>query len=107
MTVEAVAHFFSDGLYAKQMHLPKGHLATSHVHNYSHLSILAQGEVHVRVDGEVSHYLAPACIEIKANATHEILALQDVVWYCVHHTDEKDIKKVDEVLIKECDKCLG
>lgn len=99
MTVEAIAHHFSDGLYAKEMTLPKGYMATSHKHNYSHLSILAQGEVHVRVDGVVSHHVAPACIEIKANAEHEILALQDVIWFCIHKTDETDKNNIDEVLI--------
>lgn len=107
MTVKAIAHFFSDGLYTKQMTLAKGYLATSHVHKYSHLSILAQGEVQVKVNGIISHYTAPACIEIKADSEHEIYAMQDVIWYCIHNTDEKDINKIDEVLIKECDKCLG
>jgi quercetin dioxygenase-like cupin family protein len=107
MTVQATSHHFSDGLYAKQMTLPKGHMATSHRHEYSHLSILAQGEVVVIVNGEASHYLAPACIEIKAHQTHEIHALADVIWYCVHATDETDADHVDEVLIERCESCLG
>lgn len=107
MTVEAVAHYFSDGLYAKEMTLAKGYMATSHVHKYSHLSILAQGDVYIRANGEVTYHQAPKCIEIKAGVVHEIQALSDVVWYCVHHTDEKDINKMDEVLIKECEPCLG
>lgn len=107
MTVEAISHHFSDGLYAKQMILPKGHQAVSHVHKYSHLSILAQGDVYVKVDDIVTYYQAPCCIEIKAGVTHKIEALSHTVWYCVHATDEKDIDKVDEVLIKECDGCLG
>lgn len=102
MTVEAVSHHFSDGLYAKEMTLAKGHTALSHKHHYSHLSILAQGEVHIRVDGVVSHHVAPACIEIKAEAEHEIYALKDVVWYCIHQVDgEYNEKNIDEVLIKE------
>lgn len=108
MTVEAISHHFSDGLYAKQMHLKKGYMATSHVHKYSHLSILACGEVLVECNGDVFHYTAPFCIEIKADFVHRIEALQDSVWYCIHHVDgEFDETNIDEVLIKECDKCLG
>jgi quercetin dioxygenase-like cupin family protein len=108
MTVEGISHHFSDGLYAKQMRLAAGFMATSHVHKYSHLSILAQGEVVVVADGKSEHYLAPACIEIKAGVTHEIHALKDVVWWCVHQVDgEYDERNIDEVLIKECEKCLG
>jgi len=29
-----------------------------------------------------------------------VKALTDVIWYCIHATDEKDPSKVDEVLIK-------
>ena len=107
MTVEAISHHFSDGLYAKEMTLKKGYIATSHSHKYSHLSILAKGDVYVRVNGVISYYMAPACIEIKAEEIHEIQALSDVVWYCIHATDETDINKIDEVLIKECEPCLG
>lgn len=107
MTVEAISHHFSDGLYAKFMTLQKGFTAKSHVHKYSHLSILAKGDVIVRCGNDINYYSAPACIEIKAGVEHEIQALSDVQWYCVHATDEKDINKVDEVLIEECESCLG
>ena len=107
MTVEAVSHHFSDGLYAKEMYLKAGYIATSHSHKYSHLSILAKGEVYLRVNGVISYHASPCCIEITAEQEHEISAITDVVWYCLHATEETDINKVDEVLIKECDTCLG
>ena len=43
---------------------------------------------------------APACIEIKAGMYHGVKALTDVVWYCIHSTDETNPDKVDQVLIK-------
>lgn len=97
-------HHFSDGLYAKQMMLPKGFEAISHVHNYSHLSILAKGKVAVITDEETKGYEAPVCIEIKAGVHHKIVAFEDAVWFCIHATDETNETKVDEVLIaKGCD----
>lgn len=101
MTVEAIAHFFSDGVYAKQLTLEKGHTAVTHKHNYSHLSILATGEVEVTLDGVKSHFTAPACIEILAEVSHEIFALEDSTFFCVHQTFETDVNKIDKVLIKE------
>jgi quercetin dioxygenase-like cupin family protein len=100
-------HFFSDGLYAKQMSLPKGYEAISHAHNYNHLSLLAAGKVIVRTDDSVSEYTAPACIEISAGVHHSITALENVVWYCIHATDAADPSEVDEVLIKKETICLG
>lgn len=94
-------HHFSDGMYAKQMHLPKGYKALSHKHTYSHLSILAKGKVIVTTDYTQEIYDAPACINIQAGMNHEILALEDVTWFCVHATTETDVSKVDNVLIEK------
>jgi quercetin dioxygenase-like cupin family protein len=94
-------HHFSDGLYAKEMLIPKGYQAGQHAHKYSHLSILAKGSVKVVTDDGVQEFTAPACIDIKAGIHHVIEALEDSAWFCIHATDETDVSKVDEVLIKE------
>lgn len=99
--VDAVAHYFSDGVYAKQMTLQAFHIAQTHAHKYSHLSILAKGRVVVTVDGQEQEYKAPTCIEIKAGLSHSIEAIEDSTFFCVHHTFETDANRVDEVLIKE------
>jgi len=94
-----IKHNFSDGLYAKEMFLPKGYIAYSHSHAFAHLSILAKGRVIVRTDDYNQEYVAPACINIEANTYHQIESLDDCVWFCIHATDEKDENKIDEVLI--------
>lgn len=94
-------HFFSDGVYAKRMHLPKGFTALSHKHTYEHLSILATGKALVATDTEQKEYTAPACITIAAGLNHAITALEDVTWFCIHATEETDPTKVDQVLIGE------
>jgi quercetin dioxygenase-like cupin family protein len=94
-----IKHIFADGLYAKEAHIPAGMMVFKHVHEFTHFSILAKGSVVVRVGDSIEVYDAPACIEIKANVEHDVTAVTDVTWYCVHATDEKDESKVDEVLI--------
>jgi len=95
-----IVHNFSDGLYAKEMTIPKDFFIVQHVHNFSHLSILAKGKVIVRTDDSEKMYGAPACIEIKSGVHHSIQAIEESVWFCIHATDEKDPLKVDDVLIK-------
>jgi quercetin dioxygenase-like cupin family protein len=96
-------HHFSSGVYAKQMHLPKGYVAMSHAHNYDHLSILGKGRVIVRTDNDAVEYVAPACITIEAKTHHQIEALEDTVWFCIHAAEETDADKIDEVLIcRDC-----
>jgi hypothetical protein len=95
-------HHFSDGLYAKQMDIPKGSIACQHKHEYNHLSVLGKGKVRVLFDNDVTEvFEAPACINIKKGINHTILALEDSTWFCIHHTFETDMNKIDNVLIKQ------
>lgn len=94
-----ILHHFSDGLYAKEAQFTAGSAILKHVHDFSHLSILAKGKVAVMMGEEIEVIEAPACLEIKAGLTHGIKALTDCVWFCVHATDEKDPSKVDDILI--------
>jgi len=96
-----IEHHFSDGLYAKQMFVPKDHLVVQHSHKFNHLSILGKGKAIVKTDTSEKIYEAPACLEIKEDINHAIIALEDCIWYCIHATNETDISKIDEVLIKE------
>jgi len=95
-----ITHHFSDGLYAKETHIKAGEMLLQHKHNYSHLSVIAQGKVVVVNEGNIQIIEAPACIEIKAGENHGVKAITDCVWFCIHATDEKDASKVDEILIK-------
>ena len=94
-----IQHHFSDNLYAKQFFVPKGFMVGQHKHEYSHLSILAKGVVVLKTDDYNIKYEAPACIEIKKGVHHFIEALEDSIWFCIHSTEEKDVTKIDEVLI--------
>ena len=100
-------HHFSDGLYAKEMHVPEGFIIQKHTHSFNHLSILAKGKV-VVIQGDDAVVLnAPACLEIEKDVIHGIRALTDCVWFCIHATDEKDVSKVDEVLISGSNHAKG
>lgn len=98
---DTIVHHFSDNVYARQMSAPAGYKIDTHKHNYDHLSILSKGTALVRVNNEEKIYSAPACINIEKDKTHEIIALDDISWFCIHSTEEKDISKIDQVLIKE------
>lgn len=95
-----IVHHFLNGVYVKQMHLPSGYCATSHIHEFDHLSVLAAGVAEVVTDEGSQWYSAPAVLTIKAGVVHKITAIRDVTWLCIHATDETDPDKVDDVLIK-------
>ena len=95
-----ILHHFADHLYAKETHIDAGEHLLQHVHKFSHLSILAKGKVVVSTDEGQQLIEAPACLEIKAGIHHGVKAITDTIWYCIHSTDEKDVSKIDEVIIK-------
>lgn len=85
-----VEHHFSDNEYAKAYRLAAGQCLIQHRHNYSHLSVLAQGRVALNVDGVERELSAPACLTIEAGKHHGIRALTPVVWYCIHAASAAD-----------------
>lgn len=96
-----VVHHFADDLYCKEIHVKAGYFVCKHMHSYSHLSVLAQGKALVTADGVAKEYTGPCVLEIKANVMHQVDAITDCVWLCIHATDEKDASKVDDVIVSK------
>ena len=104
---QPTADHWGGDVYAKHLTLDKsGLLAGKHTHTFDHLSILARGDVRVTVDGIPTDYSAkkhPIVLMIKANKSHEILALSDDVhWFCIHAIPQgcrEEDGNIDEVLV--------
>lgn len=91
-----IVHHFAPGLYAREMRLPKGAFISSKVHKFPGLSILSKGSMALYMDDgttqivhEGFHIVAPA------GARRAAIALEDVVWTCMHPTDETDVDKIE------------
>ena len=95
-----VIHRFAGGLYAKELRVPAGAQIGKHLHDFDHFSALMQGSATVDVDGVCAVHHAPQLLTIGAGRLHVITAITDVVWHCIHATDEADADKVDAALIE-------
>ena len=99
-----VQHHFLPHLYAKEMHIKAGTAVGKHTHDFTHVSVLAKGRVRVIVRNDALRApvsfiaAAPHHFTIDAGSEHEIHALEDSVWYCIHVTDETDPEKIDHTL---------
>lgn len=94
-----VVHHFGSGMYVKECRIPAGLKLTQHQHKFDHLSWLSKGVAVVEVDGLEVAYEAPCMLEIKAGKVHSVTSVTDVVWLCMHGTDETDVEKIDESLV--------
>jgi len=55
-----ITHHFSDKIYAKEMRIPADTVILKHTHSFSHLSVLAQGQVAVLRGQDIDIVNAPA-----------------------------------------------
>jgi len=95
-----IRHHFSAGVYVREMVLKQDHEVMTHAHTYDHFGLLGAGIALVELDGEMSVHHGPTVVEIKAGKPHRIRAITDIIWFCIHATEETDPEKVDEVLIQ-------
>lgn len=91
----------SDGVYMKRIDVPVGVELHNHKHTFTHKSILASGMARVTADGESMVYRGPAVLTIEKGVQHKVVALTDIVWFCVHASDETDPEKIDHTLVEE------
>lgn len=84
----------ADGLMANQYRLKAGQSMGKHVHDYTHLSILAKGIVRLEKfnSDDVEPFeklsldatLQPLTVVVAANIYHRITAIEDADWFCIH-----------------------
>lgn len=79
--IGSVANIFSRMMHFKNA----GDIEIGHTHQFDHLTLLAKGKLKVTVEGEITEFIAPHMIYIKADKVHELVALtDDTVAYCIH-----------------------
>ena len=88
-------HYFSDGVYARELHIPKGTLLTGKIHKYANLNIVSKGDVSVLIDGQIKRVQAPFTLVAPPGAKRIIYAHEDSIWTTIHCTDETDLDKIE------------
>ena len=54
-----------------------------HVHEFPHLAIVGSGTARLTAGGIITTLSAGACVEIKAGMHHSVMAITDVIWFCI------------------------
>jgi hypothetical protein len=96
-----IRHYWSPGLYAREMSCPAGTLLTGKIHRLPHLSVLSKGSATVWTEAGCHHLQAPATIASQPGTKRVFYAHTDLVWttFHVNPTDETDVAKLEEALI--------
>ena len=94
-----LTHTFSNGVYAREIFMPKGMIVIGHVHRTKHLNIVSTGKARVFYDGEMHEITAPYTFESNAGVRKALFILEDMFWTTIHVTDETNQDKLDDILI--------
>lgn len=95
-------HTFADGVYVREIFIPKGMLIVGKIHKHSHPNFLLKGEVSVVTEENgIERLKAPLSIISKAGTKRVVYAHEDTVWITVHVTNETDLDKIEEEVISK------
>lgn len=97
-------HSFSDGIYVREIFLPKGMMLTGKIHKHEHPNFLMSGKVEVITEGGGYETLVgPIAMISKAGTKRAINVLEDCVWITVHHnpTNTQDLKELEKIVIAD------
>jgi hypothetical protein len=99
-----VTHLQAEGMYCREITIPKGTIAIGHAHSEDFIEIVSKGKMLLYSPGkEPIEVKAPHTGIGKAGKRKIGYALEDTVWTTFHHTHETDIKKIEERIIVKSD----
>ena len=104
-----VKHHFTDGLYVREIFMPKGTLITSKIHKTQHQYFVLKGKCIVWIDG-VEHVIeAPFVGTTEPNTRRVLYILEDCIWATSHpNPDNETVEKIEERIIEKHDNpCLS
>lgn len=94
-------HYFSNGMYAREITIPKGTLLTGKIHLHEHINVVSKGDISVLTENGIERIKAPATIISKPGTKRVGFTHEETVWTTFHFnpTNEKDPAVLEQLLI--------
>mgnify|MGYP003111146816 CR=1 FL=1 len=101
-TINPLKHTFADGLYIREIFMPKGQIVSTGIHKVEHPYFVQKGDVSVLTDEGIKRVKAPYNGITKPGTKRLIYMHEDTIWITVHATDKKDPESVlEDVIAKD------
>ena len=95
----ALVNRFADGLYARQVTMPKGSVCTSKIHLKEHFAFILTGDISVWTDESYQRIKAPQIIVTQPGTKRVLLAHEETVWITVHATSARTQAEAEAELV--------
>jgi len=92
-------HEFIQGAYARGMRAPAGTLLVGKIHRRACFNFILSGACVVFDEGGRKDIVAPLFFVSPPGIKRVIYAIEDLIWYNVHGTEETDLDKLEVQLI--------
>lgn len=96
-------HHFSQGLYARELFIPKDTVLTGKIHKYPQLNVLMSGDISVLTEDGVKRVKPPFLVVSPAGTKRIAYAHEDTIWLTIHGTEENDLEKIEQHFIAQDD----
>ncbi len=94
-------HYFSPGVYAREITIPKDTVLTGKIHKYAQLNIVSKGELSVLTEDGIKRVKAPFTIVSPPGTKRIAYAHEETVWTTIHGTNETDLEKLETHFIAQ------
>jgi len=97
-------HRFADGLYYREILIPKGSGITGRIHKQADMNVVYYGEMDVlQEDGTMKRVVGPCSFTGKPGLKQVGYAHEDTLWATIHHTHLTDLDQIQAELFEEED----
>lgn len=85
-----VVHHFSNGVYARELHIPAGTILTGAIHKFENLNIMSKGDMTIVTETGPMRVQAPFTVVSPPGTKRVAYAHTDTIWTTVFGTHDKD-----------------
>jgi hypothetical protein len=89
---------FIDGMYIREMFIPKGYFLAGRLHKLDCVNVCSQGSMDIITEDGFFNVTAPFTGVSGPSVLKLGYALEDTVWVNVFRTDETDLAKMDSLI---------
>jgi hypothetical protein len=94
-----VVHYFSKGVYARELHIPPDTILTGEIHKFKNLNILSKGRMKVLTEDGIIEVEAPFTVVSPAGTKRIAHTITDCIWTTIHGTDETNVGNIEKAFI--------
>jgi hypothetical protein len=92
-----VTHQIENGMYTRELFMPKGALVVSFIHKQNHPSFFLEGEMSLLMDtGEVKRVKAPMVVQTEVGTQRVAYIHEDTRWACVYRTEATTVEEAEK-----------